>query len=226
MTSHKMLLSRWSTVPGSEILKAIYSLPLLKGDRPLDSEVIYRCLNGLPFREQVPNGRDFRGLNFGGRELTLSDCDFSFCSIVYFYCCILDGSVFKHCKAERATFATSLLNCDFSHAKLRACYFNDSAIRNCNFSHARVKDSSFKNADLRGTSFTNADCRGAQFVNANIVECNFSGANLEGAVFADTVLDKSTNFRGANIANIYNSDWFDNQGVIVHRGTDLSQATI
>jgi uncharacterized protein YjbI with pentapeptide repeats len=226
MTAAKLLRSRWTTPPGSDVRARLYSLPLLKDDHEITPDMVFEKLQGLPYRDEVPNGRDFRGLNYGGSYIAFEMCDFSFSTVASFFHCVLDGSLFNESVAERSNFHSSLLQCSFYRAKLRACYFNDSIVRESNFNDARVKDCNFNNADLRGSTFRNADCRGAQFVGANIVGCDFTGANLDEAVFADTILDKSTDFRGAKIEKVNSDDWRDSQGNFLNRGTDLRNATI
>lgn len=226
MATRRQLRSRWESSPGQEIRNQIYALGLIQPDHGHSAEDIFQLLNGLPFRDEVANGRDLRGLNIAASDLDLSNTDFSFGQLGAFYSCKLKGSCFDYTKAERATLHSDLTSCSFIGAIFRSCYFNDSIATNCNFSKARLRDCSFQKTDLRGSCFRDADCLGAQFAGANLLGCDFRGANLEEAVFCDVVLDKSTDFRGANLSNVNTSDWRDNQGNLTRKGVDLSLATL
>lgn len=226
MATKNQLKKRWETSPGKEIQNQIYSLGLLQLGHGYHAEEVFRLLCGLPYTDEVANGRDLRGLDIAASDLDLSHSDFSYGQVGSFFSCNLEGACFNACKAERATFGSNLMSCSFVGATLRACYFNDSVATECDFSRARLRDCSFQKTDLRGSIFRDADCRGAQFAGANLLVCDFRGANLEEAVFCDVVLDKSTDFRGANLSNVYTSDWRDNQGNLTRKGVDLSLATL
>ena len=219
------VIKRWKVFPGNKIQESIYSLRVLKLAHGHTAEELFHLLAGLPFREQVANGRDFRGLDFSARELDLQFCDFTYAKISAFYSCHLDHSVFDECIGERATFHQSLDSCSFVGANLRSCYFNYSIARNCNFTNAKLVSCNFQNADLRGSRFSNADCRECTFFGANLIGCDFRGANLEDAVFCAVSIDKSTDFRGSDLTKTLARDWFDNHGNVIGRGADFSLGT-
>lgn len=221
MATPRQLKARWNKSPGSEILDKIYSLGIIRPSHKHYAYELFELLEGLPFREEVPNGQDFRGMSFAAREMDLTFSNFSYGKISYLYFCILDNSIFDGCIGERASFHSSLASCSFVGAKLRSCYFDDSNASDCNFSHARLSGCSFQKANLRGARFCDADCRAATFANANLIGCDFSRVNLEGAVFCDVILDNSTNFRDAKMENVITKNWYDSQGILLRKGTDL-----
>lgn len=224
MATTNQLRQRWLSGNGQKTLESIYSLHVARLGHGHSSAELYALLGDLPFRDEVVNGRDFRAICFGARDLHLSECDFSFAQISNFYYCDLSGSKFDQCTGERASFHNKVNKCTFIGAKLRSCYFVDSEVRGCTFDKARLGGCSFKNADLTGSSFRNADCRRAVFADACLVGCDFRGANLEQAVFENTRVDKSTDIRGASLVNAYVADRFDNSGKLVVKGTDFRLA--
>jgi uncharacterized protein YjbI with pentapeptide repeats len=226
MSTSSQLKSRWKSFPGCKIQERLFSLGLVHPNHGCESEAIFQLLSDLPFREEVSNGRDFRGLNMAASDLDLSFCDFSHAQITSLYSCKLMNAIFDHCFAERATFGSNLTSSSFVSAKLKSCYFNGSIAENCDFSNSHLFGCSFQNADLQGAKFINADCRRVSFAGAKLIGCDFAGANLEQAVFCDVLLDKSTNFRGANVSNVINSDWIDSKGNVTRKGTDLKLGTI
>lgn len=226
MATPHQLKSRWKHPPGSEIQTMIFSMGLINAGHGRCAEELFQLLSSLPNRHEVDNGRDFRGLNMAACEIDLSFCNFAHGQISSFYSCNLEGSIFDCCVAERATFHCNMTSCSFLRTKLQSCYFDDSTVVGCDFSHAHLRGCSFQNANLRGSQFLFADCRQVTFAGADLTGCNFSGANLEEAVFCDVVLDKSTDFRGANISNVITTDWLDSCGNATRKGTDLYRATI
>jgi uncharacterized protein YjbI with pentapeptide repeats len=225
MSTRRQIESRWEEPAGKVIFDRIVSLGIIQKGHGRTADDVFRALDGLPFRDEIDNGRDFRGVNFAARDLELSNCNFTYAQIAHFYFCILAGSIFDQCTAERATFHSDLTACSFARSKLRSCYFNDSLAPNCNFSNARMRGCNFQRTDLRGSTFRDTDCRGASFAGVNIIDCSFNGADLQGAVFCDVVLDKSTDFRGANITGIFTHDWHDRNGNLTRKGMDINQAT-
>ncbi len=226
MATPNELRSRWKKSPGKEIQERVFALDVIRVGHGHSADELFKLLDNLPFRDEIANGRDFRALNMAAREIDLSNSNFAHGQITYFYFCNLAGSVFDGCTGERASFHSNIASCSFIGAKLRSCYFSDSVATKCDFSRARLRDCSFQKTDLRGSIFRDADCRGAQFAGANLLGCDFRGANLAEAVFCDVVLDKSTDFRGANLSNVNTSDWRDNQGNLTRKGVDLSLATL
>ena len=227
MSTQRQLIDRWQTPLGKAIQDRIYSLGMIRAGHGLSADDLFQLLNELPYREEVENGRDLRGLGMGASDLDLSGTNFAYGKpMSSFFHCKLMNCVFDGCWGERASFHDDLSSCSFVRAKLRSCYFDDSIATNCDFSNYRLRGCSFQKTDLRGSRFGNADCRGCSFSGANLLGCDFRGANLVQAVFCDVILDKSTDFRGANLSRIINTDWRDNYGNIVRKGTDLCRATL
>jgi uncharacterized protein YjbI with pentapeptide repeats len=226
VSTQRQLIDRWQTPLGKGIQDRIYSLCLFRADHGHSADDLFQLLNGLPYREEVENGRDLRGLSMGASDMDLTGTNFAYGSMSSFFHCKLINCVFDGCRGERASFHDDVTSSSFVRAKLRACYFDESIATKCDFSSARLRGSYFQKTDLRGSRFVDADCRGCSFAGANLLGCDFRGANLEQAVFCDVILDKSTDFRGANLSRTIDTDWHDNHGNIVRRGTDLSQATL
>src|SRR5919199_1583530 len=82
MANKRELTERWLREPGKSILKQINDLCFgmqLPGHGHR-SEEIFALLDGLPYREEVANGRDLRGATLAGgvHELDFRECDFTF----------------------------------------------------------------------------------------------------------------------------------------------------
>lgn len=226
MSTQRQLIDRWQTSLGKEIRDRIWALDMIRVGNTCSAGELFQLLDGLPYREEVENGRDLRGLSIAASDLDLSGTNFAYGKpMSNFFHCKLSNCIFDGCWGERATFHQDLTSCSFVRAKLRSCYFDDSIAPACDFSDALLSGCSFQRTDLRGSRFGDADCRRCTFAGANLLGCDFRGANLENAVFCDVILDKSTDFRGANLSRIIDKDWHDKQGKVVRKGTDLSQAT-
>jgi uncharacterized protein YjbI with pentapeptide repeats len=228
MATKRELKQRWEVEPGATICQRIIDF-----ERPLQighgrsSDELFRLLDGIPYREEVPNGRDFRGADFAGSvEMDLSQTDFTYSvNASDFLQCNLTEARFDEVSYESVSFAHTLYGASFRSAKLRSCHIMNTDARNCCFDGANIYHMNFKNTDLSGSSFRSANCKGACFFGANLIGCDFRGANLEEAVFENTKIDKTTDFRGASLINAFHDDHFDKQGNLVGRGVDLRTAT-
>src|SRR5262249_3403860 len=148
---------RWKVEPGRSIRARILAFvtPLQFGNEN-SSDAIFQMLDGLPFRNEVPSGRDFRGGGCGkGIEQDFADSDFSYSSNVFcFRKCNLSRSKFDECNAEPQSFMGSFL-----------------------------RDCSFRKVRFRGTFFMNVDAQNACFDEASLIKCRFDEADLSGASF-------------------------------------------
>src|SRR5260221_9188170 len=125
MANKQQLRDRWLVEPGLTIRRKVCDfkrgLPVSHGR---NSDELFCLLEGLPFRDEVPSGKDFRGSDFaGGREFDFSNSDFTYStSTSDFFGCDLRGSKFDEVKAERSSFGRLLEGASFRKAKLRSCY--------------------------------------------------------------------------------------------------------
>jgi len=238
MATKKQLLERWKVEPGLTIRQKIIDYHLSRKwkydatpeenavNQTIDSAVIFGLLDGLPFRDEVPNGRDLRGSDLAGAMRSdFSHTDFSFCfDTTDFFHCDLRGAKFDGIVTDHASFRDKLSGASFCKAKLRSCHFNGSDARNCCFDGADLYHATFQKSDLRGSSFVGANCKMATFATADIRNCDFRGAILEEATFMEAVIDKTTDFRGASLINAYHGDNFDRAGNLISHGVDLKLA--
>jgi uncharacterized protein YjbI with pentapeptide repeats len=228
--SERELTTRWSREPGKTILQRINQFcgGLQMPGHGHKSEEIFAMLEGLPYREQVPNGRDLRGASLGGgiHELDLSEWDFSRARIqLNFVNCTLVGAIFSGASFGSNVILKRLSRATFEGATLTSCFFQEAQADHCNFDRAVLKGANFERAELTGSSFREANCKRAKFLRANLTGCNFQKALLDEAVFQDVKLDKTTDLRGASLLNLYHEELRDRAGNLVARGTDWRQAT-
>lgn len=224
MASKRELKNRWNT---ANIQYRINSfLRSLKPGHGRSSEEVFAMLEGLPFREEVPNGRDFRGADLiGVREMDFRDCDFSSAQLDFFYNCDVSGSCFDGAEGERVDIHKTANRASFRKVKIRHLCMDHVEARDCCFEGAKLPYASFEEADLRGSSFQNADCKRSTFFKTNLQGCDFRGAKLDEVGFYELQLDKSTDLRGASLVNVRDSDERDAAGILLWHGTDWRQAT-
>lgn len=123
-----------------------------------------RSLDFMDFSDINLNGLDFSGSSLLSTDFTRAVQVGSEVDIpkraVQFFCCALNGAVFRGSEMTGANFAGSeLVKADFSGAVLI-------------------------NADFRGTDLTNA-----KFIDANLAGADFLGAELNGAEFRGAFID-------------------------------------
>jgi hypothetical protein len=156
MATKKQLVTRWLEEPGRTIAARIRQMlidyaelmiPLSWKARevtgryhipkewlpPFDTKSIFSLLEGLPFRDEIANGKDLRGLpSIGGREgWDFSNTDFSFLpgdEGYDFHKCNLDGAVFDGGRGE-FTFSTESLH----RTRFRKVYFRASSLCGVSF---------------------------------------------------------------------------------------------
>ena len=108
MATKHQLRQRWKKEPGATIWQGIveyrrsrrwkYDVTPDVNDinQTIDSKIVFALLDDLPFREEVPSGRDLRGVDsFSGWRSDFSDTDFSFS--------VTTGNFF-HCNLETRSF--------------------------------------------------------------------------------------------------------------------------
>lgn len=221
MTSVIQLRKRWKEEPGITILEEIRDFFDKDGDA---QKPLAEILNGLPYREEVPGGKDLRAVSFlSTRELDLQGYDFSYAQIHALYLCRLSHTRFDFCRGI-SSLSSVLNHSSFVKAKLRTCYFTNSAIQEACFKEADLRQAKFTNTNLRGSSFENATCNETSFYGANLIGCNFKGADLTGAFFSGAIMDKSTDFRGANLMNACFEEHRDYAGNLLAKGVDPRSA--
>jgi uncharacterized protein YjbI with pentapeptide repeats len=225
MANPSELKERWEQEPGRTIREKIYAfLPALwEVGHGHKSEELFDLLDKLPFRDEVRSGRDLRGLGIVGlRELDLSECDFSYGGGECCYC-DLTSTVFDRVQLQSGTLSNILEGASFRKAFLRRISFNGSFAQRCNFDDAKVKLCDLRKMDLRGSSFRKARIRDGSFSFADLRDCDFRGALLDKVVFENVRIDRTTDFRGAKLINLSDTDYVDVHGKPFH-GTDWKQA--
>ena len=222
MATKAQLIERWEEETGKKIAKKLDEYFEQDGKYPEHLEVI---LKDLPYREEVPEGKDLRAVSLGpSRELNLQGYDFSYASIEALYQCKLNHARFDFVSGAR--HLTGILDQgSFRKVRFRKCYLFSSSIQNACFDEADLMQARFTHSDLSGSSFRNAKCKETSFYKANLMGCDFRGANLTDATFTGALLDKTTDLRGANLTNLYCKEHRDNEGTLIAPATDWRQAT-
>jgi uncharacterized protein YjbI with pentapeptide repeats len=221
------VVERWKAEPGKRIIQQVSRF--LEncssfGHRHVSQEVL-TILEGLPYRDEVSNGRDLRGIDLAiVCQMDFNEFDFSFARLTNFVKCSFVNTKFTHADLH-GVHPTCIDGASFCSAKLRQCSIESISARACNFESADLFRGSFVGADLGDSSFHSAKCKGACFVRANLRGCDFRKADLTDAIIGETLLDKSTDFRGACLINIQGQDRIDRAGNVLFKGTDWRQGT-
>ncbi len=226
MASKTELRSRWNYEPGSSIIRQMWSLchrpPVEHG---FDSSVLIGLLDGLPFRNEVENGRDLRGAKFGANDLDLQEWDFSYAQLGDFFRCNLTRACFYAAEGRSINLASSILDeASFQNSKLRSCYLANAKARKCQFDRAMLRGANFEYANVSGSCFRHSSCVGVKFLGADLRGCDFQNAVLDRVVFQEAKIDKTTDFRGASLTNVYYEDVYNREGGCIARGVDLRAA--
>lgn len=222
MATKAQLIERWEEETGKKIAKQLDEYFEQDGKYPEHLEVI---LKDLPYREEVPEGKDLRAASLGpSRELNLQGYDFSYASIEALYQCKLNHARFDFVRGAR--HLTGILdNGSFRKVRFRKCYLFSSSIQNACFDEADLMQARFTHSDLSGSSFRNAKCKETSFYKANLMGCDFRGADLTHAFFSGAIIDKTTDFRGANLTNACFEEDRNYAGDLLATATDWRQAT-
>jgi len=197
---------------------------------PFDTKTIFELVKELPYRDEIANGRDLRGIPWigGHNEWDFSHTDFSF---LY-----ADGEFrFTECSLDGAIFDGGQVHFDFLRCTLRKVRFRKVHFRrgfwagdcfDCDFTKAKLKKAHFfERSDLRGSSFVDGDLSWASMAGCDLRGCDFRGATLAGAAIQESVIDKTTDFRGANLVGLSWTDLRDNFGNLFKHGSDWRQGT-
>jgi uncharacterized protein YjbI with pentapeptide repeats len=226
----KILIQRWQSDAGRVILQQIndffFQLQYPGHGQSLDH--ILALIGGLPGSDDVPGGRDFRGIHLVGgvHELDFSGADFSYAVLEFnFVNCDLKKCVFDHADARGSILLKQLRGASFTGARLNGCFFQEADVRDCRFDQASLRQANFQGADLRGSRFKNAQCQKAKFLAADMRETGFGGANLRQAVLQAAVIDKSTDFSAADLRGAFSHTIADKSGNALWEGVDLKNAT-
>jgi uncharacterized protein YjbI with pentapeptide repeats len=225
MTTKRQLQNRWSSGIGLELKNWIcdFLRPLQVGHGKV-SDPIFSMLEGLPFRDEVTSGRDFRGSDFmEGWELDFTDADFSYSPILgSFVRADLSRSRFDESRKDSGQFGSCLLDqTSFKKCRFRRTGFVRCIARNASFENATLLNPRFDFADLRGACFRGANLKGAVFFGAKLQGCDFRGANLQDASLYGVEVDENTDLRGTNLINASVADRYNNAGNLLGHALDL-----
>jgi uncharacterized protein YjbI with pentapeptide repeats len=236
----KQLIERWKQEPGATIQRRIQewcarqaaiatqaSLRPGSAPPPADSASLYELLDGLPFRDEVPGGRDLRASVFpGARKLDLNDADLSYCQEIG----MLDDCDPRNLRLDEARVLDSLRgrfdHCAFRRAKLRKVWMTQSTFARCDFTGADLRGAEMKGADLRGSIFRDANLQGADLQATDLRGCDFRGAKLDSAMLRGVTLDRTTDLRAASLTGAALEEHRDFSGKLVLAATDLRRATL
>jgi uncharacterized protein YjbI with pentapeptide repeats len=254
VATKKLLVNRWLEEPGratasriqqimldyAEVLRplerkayeetGLYLIPH-EWLPPFDTKSIFDLLEQLPFRDEVANGRDLRGIPSigGGQGWDFSNTDFSFLPGTAGYGfseCNLDGAIFDNGKGEFNFTRGVLHKVRFRKVHYKRGVFFGCDCLECDFAGAYMKKAHFlANADLRGSSFAKANLSWASLANCDLRGCDFRGATLSGAAIQESTIDKTTDFRGANLVGLSWQDRRDNNGNLFKHGSDWRKGT-
>ena len=227
MSTVKELRARWKREPGLSIEKqigAFFGAQNWSGAGKTEGE-LRDLLEFLPFREEVPEGKDLRGVDIGaGRDLDMRGYNFSHARIHAFYNCDLSSCCFDDVLCE-GTLSSILTRSTFRRAKLKSSHFFGGQVQQCIFDEANLLQACFQGSDLTGSSFRGANLKNANLKNTNLVGCDFRGAILDGAELAAARIDKSTDFRGASLRNLSTMGYVDEAYQVTPWAFDIRQAT-
>jgi uncharacterized protein YjbI with pentapeptide repeats len=226
MATKKQLVDRWQTAPWSDVDRELVQFAArhaaTQWTPPPPQEELFALLDGLPYRDEVPGGRDLRGSSFpGARNMDLRGTDFSFAR---------DLGVLERCKLDEArieenarpmhSLTGEARGASLRRAKLRKTWLHQSRFERCDFSGADLRSAMLIDSDLRGSIFRETNCEGADFQGCDLRGCDFGGANLTGTMFRNVRLDETTDLRGATLYDLVHDDLHDNSGRKVLGGTD------
>ncbi len=232
MATKKKLIDRWKHEPWRSVNRYFddFCMEMAMLPEPWkdpDSEAFFAKLEGLPFREEVPSGRDLRGSTFNGaKSMDLRETDFSYCRrLGVLEECDLYHARLDHVVGEAIQLRGHLDETGFMGARLRRAWMNNSKFERCCFDKADLRSAILLESDLRGSSFREAKCAGADFQKCDLRGCDFEGADLSDAMFRAVKLDATTNLRGARLYDLVCDEHRDFSGRLVLPGTDWRQAT-
>lgn len=234
--TRKQLVERWKHEPGATIQRRIQewcaeraaqaSLQPAGGPASTDSASLYRLLDGLPYRDEVPSGRDLRASAFpGASKLDLNNADLGYCQEIG----MIDDCDPENARLDEARVLDSLRGrfrqCSFQRAKLRKIWMTQSVFAQCDFTGADLRGAEMKGSDLRGSIFRDANLQGADLQSTDLRGCDLRGAKLDSAMLRGVTLDKTTDLRAASLINAAVEEHRDFSGKVILKATDLRHAT-
>jgi uncharacterized protein YjbI with pentapeptide repeats len=224
MSTIRQLRERWLSGRGAKIHREIQDF-LEDESRILPD--IDALLAELPFRDEISNGRDLRGIHLNGAALgaDLQEFNFSYARLeINFFDCDLRTSNFQ--RVVGLSHASGVLTgSDFRRARLPGCSFESSILRDCYFDGAILRGAHLEATDLTGSSFRGAQCLRANFVGSTLHGCDFREAVLDQSAFMAVRLDASTDLRGASLVDLFCEEQRDIHDNLVHAATDWRVAT-
>ena len=131
-------------------------------------------ISGLPHIQDIPNGRDLRGM--GGDNLNLNQIDFQDTDLSF---STFEYSSFQDCNFQGA----GLIEVNLSYSSLVRSNFSG-----CNMTGAVLAMADFSQANLVGVSFAGANLIGANFSGADLTNADLSQANIQCAIFENAKL--------------------------------------
>jgi uncharacterized protein YjbI with pentapeptide repeats len=227
MATRNELINRWKQEPWSTVDRKLYESIVEYSNRPAESpppdlDALFDLLDGLPYREEVPSGRDLRASSVpGARGLDLHDTDFSYCAgIASFRDCDLSRARLDQIRGEINRLRGQFVETSFRKAKIGKAWLSDSRFDQCRFDGADLRSANFRRSDLRGSSFREANCGFADFLDCDVRGCDFRGADLANALFRNVKIDETTDLRGANLIALQADAHYDFAGQLVSPATD------
>lgn len=175
------LAIRWETPKGRELKAKIVAD--VKHNR---GEGLPQILEGFLYVNEVPGGRDLRGITLEGEDLaegTFGKCDMSWSSLA-------------RSNLQRADLrGATLKRADLTDANLSMARFDFADCSRADFSRSSLDGTHFKEARLTGAVFEGADVSRASFESASMAKANFRQAKLEQTNFFNADCNNS-NFDG------------------------------
>ena len=129
------------------------------------------------FKNTVPEGKNLKGIRL--RKQCLSGKD-------------LSEADMQKCTARKV---------NFSGADMRGICMKDSDLRSSDFSGVDLSEADLRRTDLRGAKFDNAVMENVRLGESDIRGTSFAGAFLRGADLDYMLVNKDTNFEGADMDN-------------------------
>lgn len=181
------LAIRWETPKGRE-LKA----KLVADVKHNRGEGIAKILEGFLYVNEVPGGRDLRGITLEGEDLSeavFGKCDLSWASLA-------------RSNLQRADLRSSTLKrADLTDANLSMARLDFADCSRADFSRSTLDGTHFKEARLTGAVFEGADASRASFESASLAKANFRSAKLEQTNFFNADCNNS-NFDGNGLERV------------------------
>ena len=201
------LISRWERDPGRAILRCLEELTgfmQYPGHGRTSAELL-KMLDRLPYRDEVPGGRDLRGAPLKGCIIGLdfAGWDFSFAQLdMDFVDCDFTGACFDEAAGHSIMIIGTLVGASFRRARITYGDFRNSRAREACFDGATLTGCWFEGSDLTNASFRDAKCKKVRFGHAKMVGCDLRRANLDEALLIGARLNASTELGGATMTRL------------------------